>query len=56
MGKEVEGIDLIVTLSEDNWPDFEGTYACEVMERQDNGRVWSCECTRNGNVKDTYEL
>jgi hypothetical protein len=56
MGKEVEGLDLIVTLSEDNWPDFEGTYACEVMERQDNGRVWSCECTRNGNVKDTYEL
>lgn len=56
MGKEVEGLDLIVALTEDCWPDFEGTYSCEVMEKQDNGKVWTCECTKSGNVKETYSL
>ena len=56
MGKEVEGLDLIVAWTEDCWPDFEGSYTCEVMERQDNGKVWTCICTRSGNVKDTYLL
>jgi len=55
-GKEVKGLDLIVSLIPDCWPDYEGTYSCEVMEKQDNGRVWTCECTRSGNVKDTYLL
>lgn len=56
MGKEVEGLDLIVSWTEDCWPDFEGSYTCEVMERQDNGKVWTCICTRSGNIKDTYLL
>jgi len=55
-GKEVEGLDLGVAFCEDNWPNEEGDYLVEVMERQDNGRVWTCQCTRSGKVKDTYEL
>lgn len=55
-GKEVEDLDLFVAVIEDCWPDDEGVYSCEVMERQDNGRVWTCECTKNGKVKETYEL
>lgn len=55
-GKEVEGLELFVAFSEDNWPDFEGNYLVEVMEQQDNGRVWTCECTRSGNVKRYYEV
>ena len=57
MGKEVEGLDLMVSISEDLWPDeMDGTYRCEVMETNDNGKVWTCECTRSGNVKSAYML
>ena len=56
MGKDVEKLDLLVAVTEDCWPDFEGTYSCEVMEKQDNGKVWTCTCTRNGRVKETYLL
>lgn len=55
-GKEVEELELFVALVDDCWPDDEGIYSCEVMEKQDNGKVWYCECTRNGNVKETYML
>lgn len=55
-GKEVENLELFVAFNEDTWPDYEGNYLVEVMEPQDNGRVWTCECTRSGKVKDTYEL
>lgn len=55
-GKEVKGLNLMVAWTPDCWPDEEGTYSCEVMETQDNGRVWTCECTKSGNVKETYEL
>lgn len=56
LGKEVKNLDLIVAFNDDCWPDDEGKYLVEVMERQDNGRVWTCECTRSGNIKDWYEL
>ena len=56
MGNEVDNLDLFVAYIEDNWPDEDGVYSCEVMEQQDNGRVWTCECTKNGKVKDVYEL
>lgn len=56
LGKEVEGLDLMVAFNYDCWPDDEGYYLVEVMERQDNGRVWTCECTRSGIIKDWYEL
>jgi len=56
MKKEVEGLELYVAFSEDCWPDYEGNYLVEVMEKQDNGRVWTCECTRSGNIKYCYEL
>lgn len=55
-GKEVESLDLIVCIADDEFPDDEGIYQAQVMERQDNGRVWNCICTRTGNVKETYEL
>ena len=55
-GKEVEELDLVVATCEDEWPDYEGVYHAQVMERQDNGRVWECTCSRNGNVKETYEI
>ena len=55
-GKEVKDLDLGVAFCEDNWPDDEGQYLVEVMERQDNGRVWTCTCSKNGTFKDTYEL
>lgn len=53
-GKEVEGLDLIVCLTPDCWPDDYNTYSCEIMEKQDNGKVWTVECTRTGNVKEVY--
>ena len=56
MKEEVEGLDLIVSTTPDCWPDFEGAYTCEVMEKQDNGKVWTCECTKSGNIKATYKL
>jgi len=55
-GKEVKDLDLLVALCPDCWPDDEGVYTCEVMETQDNGRAWHVECTKNGNVKETFEL
>ena len=55
-GKEVEGLDLIVCWTPDCWPDFENTYSCEVMESQENGKVWEVECTKSGKVKNTYLL
>lgn len=55
-GKEVEGLDLIVCWIPDNWPDFGNVYSCEVMESQDNGKVWEVECTKSGKVKNTYLL
>lgn len=56
MGKEVESLDLFVAFNDDTWPDDEGYYLVEVMERQDNGKVWTCQCTKNGIVKDVYEV
>lgn len=57
MGKEVEGLELEVALSPDCWPeDYDNLYTCEVMEKQDNGKVWTCECTKSGKVKDAYEV
>ena len=55
-GKEVESLDLYVAFNYDCWPDDEGNYLVEVMEQQDNGRVWTCQCTKNGKVIDTYEV
>lgn len=55
-GEAVKGLNLLVATCEDEWPDDEGIYHAQVMEPQDNGRVWECVCTRNGKVKETYEL
>jgi hypothetical protein len=56
LGKEVEGLDIMVAFNYDCWPDDEGFYLAEVMERETNGKVWTCICTRSGNVKDYYEV
>ena len=55
-GKEVEGLDLIVCINEDAWPDDEGYYFAEVMENENNGMVWECTCTKSGKIKETYKL
>ena len=50
--KDVKNLDLIVSL-----PDtFEELHECEILENLENGRVWNIICTKNGNVKDYYEL
>lgn len=51
-GKEVEDLELAVAL-DDGWDD---EHTCSVMEAKNNGRVWFVECTKSGNVKETYEL
>lgn len=56
MKDEVKDLELFVALSDDCWPDCEGIYQCEVMENQDNGKVWTCVCTKSGNIKDIYEV
>lgn len=56
MGEEVKDLELMVAFNEDTWPDEDHIYQAEVMETKNNGRVWGCECTRNGRVKDTYEI
>ena len=50
--KEAKDLDLIVSIPED----FDYEHECEVMEKQDNGKVWNVVCTRSGNVKDYYEI
>lgn len=55
MGDEVKGLDLIIAFSPDTFPDDEGVYSFIVMEREDNGKVWDCECTRSGKIKDVIE-
>lgn len=54
MGKEVEGLDLFPALEEDSWD--EGENCCLIMEKEDNGKVWECYCTKNGNIKDIIEI
>ena len=53
-----EGLDLIVFIDEDYWPDPDNiyNYCCEVMESKDNGKVWTCVCTKSGNIKEYYEF
>ena len=55
-GKAVKGLDLLVATCDDEWPDDDGVYHAQVMEPQDNGKVWECVCTKNGSIKETYEL
>lgn len=54
MGKEVEGLDLFPAIEEDTWD--EGENLCLVMEKQDNGKVWECSCTKTGKIKDIIEI
>ena len=56
MGNEVKGLNLFATIAEDMWPDETGYYECVVMEQESNGKVWSVECTRTGNIKTIYML
>ena len=56
MGAEVKDLNLIVAFNEDTWPDEENVYSVLVMESKDNGKVWDCECTKNGIIKNTIEL
>lgn len=56
MKDEVKDLDLFVALAEDTFPDEDGVYSCQVMERQDNGKVWDVICTKSGNIKDVYQL
>lgn len=56
MKEKVKDLDLIAVFNEDAWPDEDGNYFIEVLERKDNGRVWTLECTRSGNIKEVYEL
>lgn len=53
LGKKVEELDLIVAIDPENW---EEEHTCEVMEKQDNGKVWAVDCTKTGKVKEVYEL
>lgn len=54
MGKEVQGLELLVALNTDEYDNWDKT--CEVMETKDNGKVWFVECTKTGNVKSIYQL
>ena len=56
MKEEVKDLNLLVSLSEDTFPDDYGIYSCEVMESKDNGKVWNVICTRNGKIKDIILL
>lgn len=56
MGKEVEGLDLFPALEEDSWDDDEPENLCLIMEKEDNGRVWECSCTKSGKIKTILEI
>ena len=56
MGDKVKGLNLFVALSPDCWPNDDNTYTCEVMQKEDNGKVWTCVCTKSGKIKDVYEV
>ena len=51
-GKSVEGLELIVSIPDD----YAEEHTCEIMEKKDNGRVWSVTCNRNHTVIDVFEL
>lgn len=48
--------NLIVLFNPDTWPDEDGLYIIEIAEREDNGKVWSCVCTKQGKIKEYYEI
>ena len=51
-----EGIDtsnLIVSLPDD----FDESYSCEIMEQEDNGKVWTIQLnSKLTRIVDIYEL
>ena len=56
MKSQVQDLDLIISLSEDTFPDDYGIYSCEIMEAEDNGKVWNVTCTKNGKIKEAILL
>lgn len=54
MKGEVKKEDLIVSIPDCFGDDDE--YYCEVLEKENNGRVWNVETTRNYNVKTIDEM
>lgn len=54
MDKEVQGLDLMVSMPDPE--DWDEEHICEVMEKQDNGKVWTIKCTKTGNVKNVWKL
>ncbi len=53
MKGEADDLELGVALDPEAW---EEEHYCEVMEHQDNGKVWEVKTTKNGNVIEIYEL
>ena len=56
MKSQVQDLDLIISLSEDTFPDDNGIYSCEIMEAKDNGKVWNVTCTKSGKIKEAILL
>lgn len=54
LGKEVEGLDLFVSMNFDE--NGKWTKDAEILEDIINGRAWFIVCTRTGNIKEIFEL
>ena len=46
--------DLTLEIDFESW-DYED-YTCEVIERKDNGKVWTIECYSTGRIRNILEL
>ena len=46
--------DLAFSVDFENW-DY-GDYTCEVLERKDNGKVWTIECYSTGRIRKILEV
>lgn len=53
LGAEAKKLNLMVSLDPEAW---EEDHYCEVMEKQDNGKVWEVKTTRSGKVIEIYEI
>jgi hypothetical protein len=53
LGKEVEGLDLSISLDPDLWNE---AHEVDIYEKRSNGKVWTCFCTRTGRIESILEV
>lgn len=53
MKKEVDGLELFVSYDPDLWSE---AHEVDIIENKDNGKVWTCFCSKNGRIESILEV